>query len=127
MTSKKSKQVRLDESRLKIAAALSDVDPRDSSVTPPPGAVMADQSELSHNNTYDRLPLFYVDKVLTCRDCSKRELWTGEQQKWWYETAKGNINSTAVHCRACRDKRKAVRDTARKASENGLLKKKSQQ
>ena len=32
------------------------------------------------------------------------ELWNEveKQQKWWYETAKGHIDSTAIRCRRCR-------------------------
>lgn len=58
---------------------------------------------MSHNNTYGLLPLFYVDKAYTCRDCGAEEIWIAKQQKWWYETAKGHIDSTAVRCRRCRN------------------------
>jgi hypothetical protein len=107
MTSEKSKQERLEKSRLKRAKALTGIDTRDENITPPPGAVMADQAELVHNNTYDRFPRFYVDKVIVCRDCGKEEVWAAERQKWWYEVAKGNINTQAIRCRECRAKRKS--------------------
>ncbi|WP_370515682.1 zinc-ribbon domain containing protein [Kangiella sp. HZ709] len=29
-------------------------------------------------------------------------MWKAEQQKWWYEEAKGHTDSTAVQCRDCR-------------------------
>lgn len=112
MANKSSKQKRLDESRLKRAKALSEIDTRDEYIPPPAGAVMADLKELSHNNTYSRLPRFYVDKVFKCRGCGKEEVWPAEQQKWWYEVIKGNINSSAVRCRACRDKEKARKKNA---------------
>ena len=70
----------------------------------PVGSVAADHSKLDHINTHGFLPIFYVDKAFTCRDCGSNEIWTAEQQKWWYETAKGHIHSTAVRCRKCRDK-----------------------
>ena len=72
----------------------------------PPGAVLADHDELRHINTYGALPLYYVDKPFVCRDCGVEEVWSAEQQKWWYETAKGHIDSTAVRCRDCRRKQK---------------------
>lgn len=72
----------------------------------PTGAVLADHNELKHINTYGQLPLCYVDKPFVCRDCQKKEVWSAEQQKWWYEVAKGHIDSTAVRCRECRNKQK---------------------
>jgi len=72
----------------------------------PPGAIPADRKELQHINTYGALPEFYLDYEFECRDCGSREVWTAEQQKWWYEVAKGHIDSLAVRCRQCRQKRK---------------------
>jgi len=68
----------------------------------PKNAVNANHSELQHNNTYGALPLFYVDRAFCCRDCGTDELWTAKNQKWWYEIAKGPIDSIAIHCSACR-------------------------
>lgn len=91
----------------------------------PPGAVEADPAELAHNNTYGLLPRYYLDKAFTCRDCGSAELWTAKQQKWWYEVAKGNINSTAVRCRACRRREQERRAEARRIHLEGLEKKHS--
>lgn len=66
------------------------------------GAVLADATALAHNGTYGLLPLFYAVRPFTCRDCVAVEVWTAKQQKWWHETAKGNIDSKAVRCRSCR-------------------------
>ena len=52
--------------------------------------------------TYGRLPRFYVDRLVVCRRCAREEVWPAERQKWWYEEAKGNINTQAVLCRSCR-------------------------
>lgn len=87
---------------------------------------MADHSELAHNNTYGPLPRFYVDKLVICRDCGAEEVWTAEQQKWWYEVAKGNINSEAVKCRACRIKDKERKAVARKVHLDGIALKEKQ-
>ncbi|MCM2264572.1 MAG: zinc-ribbon domain-containing protein [Desulfuromonadales bacterium] len=123
MTSTQSKFTRLKQGQLLRAKALAGIDTTDPSVTPPPGAALADQKELAHNNTYGRLPSFYVDKVVVCRQCGKEEVWPAERQKWWYEVAKGNINTTAVLCRACREKEKQKKNAARRVHFEGLKKK----
>ena len=123
MTSNKSKTERLKQNQLSRAKALGGIDTTDPGTTPPPGAVLADQKELLHNNTYGRLPRFYVDKVVFCRQCSKEEVWTAESQKWWYEVAKGNINTEAVLCRECREHEKRRKEEARRVQMDGLEKK----
>lgn len=73
----------------------------------PPGAILADWESLEHNNATIpdvAYPLFYADTPFQCRDCGSDEIWTAEQQKWWYEVAKGPIGSVAVRCRSCRHK-----------------------
>jgi hypothetical protein len=72
----------------------------------PEGAVLADLEKLSHINTYGDLPTHYQDYPFICKDCGSAEVWMAEQQKWYYEEAKGHIWSVAMHCRACRKKRK---------------------
>lgn len=89
----------------------------------PAGCVAADPAELGHNNTYGVLPLYYADRAFTCRDCGSAELWTAKQQKWWYEVAKGNINSTAVRCRPCRAREQARQAEARRIHQAGLARK----
>jgi hypothetical protein len=78
MTSRTSKSERLKQSQLARAKALAGIDTTDPNASPPPGAVLADQKELSHNNTYGRLPRFYVDKVVVCRQ--QQEVWPAERQ-----------------------------------------------
>jgi len=97
-------------------AAIDTCDPK--SVRPPVGSIEADHSQLDHNNTYGFLPLFYVDKLFTCCDCGSEEIWTAKQQKWWYEIAKGHIDSTAVRCRKCRDRIKHEKDLQRQHMED---------
>lgn len=123
MTSDKSKQDMLRQSRLLRAKQNAGIDTKDPKLTPPPGAVLADQKELEHNNTYGRLPRFYVDKLVVCRNCGKEEVWSAERQKWWYEVAKGNINTDAVLCRACREQAKLKKAEARRVHLEGLQKK----
>lgn len=69
----------------------------------PRNAIPADTSQQAQNNSYNP-PLFYEDIEFTCRDCGVEEVWTAEQQKWWYEVAKGSIYSGAIRCRECRAK-----------------------
>lgn len=73
----------------------------------PPKRIDADLSKQAPNNTYSPR-LHYEDLAFTCRDCGKREVWTAEQQQWWYEVAKGPVQSAAVRCRACREARRAA-------------------
>ena len=101
-----------------------EVDVYDPNTTPPKGSIKANHSELSHNNTYGALPMFYVDKIVTCCDCGKEELWEAERQKWWCEVAKGNIHSRAIRCRACRKIEKERKAEARRIHLEGLEKKK---
>jgi hypothetical protein len=81
----------------------------------PGGCIPANLSEQAPNNSYDPL-LFYEDREFTCVDCGKREVWTAEQQKWWFEVAKGSIYSGAIRCRDCRAARRSVhRGTPRRS------------
>jgi len=49
---------------------------------------------------------YYTDQPFLCRGCGIPQTWTAEQQKWWYEVAKGHVFSTATLCRACRRRRR---------------------
>ncbi|MDR0777155.1 MAG: zinc-ribbon domain-containing protein [Azonexus sp.] len=120
MTIRKRKQQRLEEDRLQRAKQLSGVDPTDEYTPVPPGAVTADAAQLAHNNTYGLLPRFYMDKIVVCRQCGKEEVWPAERQKWWYEVAKGNINTQAVLCRSCRSADKDRKTEARRVHLEGL-------
>ena len=86
----------------------------------PLNSVAADPKALSHNNTYGPLPAYYVDKPFICVSCGKEEVWTARRQKWWYEIAKGNINTIAVRCHACRQQEKQRRTEARRIHFAGL-------
>ena len=67
---------------------------------------------------------FYLDYEFTCRDCGKVEIWTGRQQKWWYEVAQGEMEQVAVRCRNCRQREKRRKEEARRVHFEGLEKKK---
>ena len=57
---------------------------------------------------------YYVDRPFACQACGIQQVWTAAQQKWWYEVAKGDVFSTAKHCRPCRQQERARRDEARR-------------
>jgi hypothetical protein len=88
---------------------------------PPSGAVMADLSQLEHDNIYGPRPLFYVDRQFACIECGSEEVWTAADQKWWYEVAKGKLDSRAVRCSACRKLHQAKVKAARKVHLDGLI------
>lgn len=71
-----------------------------------PGAIAADLSQQAPNNSYAPAVTFYVDRPFDCVDCGVHQVWTAEQQKWYYEVAKGPIAAVAVRRRACRRKRR---------------------
>ena len=68
----------------------------------PEGAILADLSQQVPNNSYDAPTEFYVDLAFTCVDCGVAQVWKAEQQKWYYEVAKGTLYATAIRCRQCR-------------------------
>jgi hypothetical protein len=119
-TPRQRRQAREREIEQRRLAANAILDVTVEPVKLPMGAVRADPSQLVHNNTYSLLPLFYVDRVVVCRDCGAEEVWRAARQKWWYEVAKGSIFSTAVYCRACRRKEQARQAAARQVSEAGM-------
>ena len=118
------KYEKLRKKKFRKAQLMPEIDVYDKNTTPPIGSVPANHVELSHNNTYGPLPLFYVDKIIVCRDCGKEELWEARQQKWRYEVAKGNIYSQAIRCRSCRKIENNRKAEARRVHLKGLEKKK---
>ena len=66
---------------------------------------------------------YYLDFPFTCKDCGKKEIWTGRQQKWWHERVGGIRESIAVRCRGCRLKERARRDEARRVHLEGVERK----
>ena len=76
----------------------------------PEGAIPADPSQQDPRICLP--PLYYVDRPFTCRDCGVDEVWTAEQQKWYYEVAKGSIYGQAIRCRECRKKHNAQKGIA---------------
>jgi hypothetical protein len=63
---------------------------------------------------------YYVDMPFNCKACGVAQVWTETQQKWWYESVKGDVWTVAVLCRACRKREQARRAAAREAHLAGL-------
>lgn len=62
----------------------------------------------------------YVDMPFNCKSCGVAQVWTETQQKWWYESAKGDVWTIAVLCRSCRKREQARRAVAREIHLAGL-------
>ena len=64
----------------------------------PPRAVAADTNQQVPISPYGSKKPFYVDLPFKCEDCGSEEVWTAEQQKWYYEEAKGTLYATSKRC-----------------------------
>ena len=91
------------------------------------GQVLVNPGLLRPTNSYDIPDFvrreFYVDRPFQCKDCGKWETWTASQQKWWYETAKGDVWTVAVRCRPCRRLERERKANARRIHQEGLARK----
>ena len=90
----------------------------------PIGTVVVTPSLLRRNNSYS-IPDFvqrgyYQDRPFRCKDCGIDEVWTAAQQRWWYEVAQGDVWTTAVRCRTCRQREQARKAEARRTHLEGL-------
>jgi hypothetical protein len=45
---------------------------------------------------------YYQDTPFVCAHCHVDQVWRATQQKWWYEVAKGHVETRAKLCRPCR-------------------------
>lgn len=94
---------------------------------PPFGVVRVDESALAPSNSYGTPRFvtrgFYVDEPFRCASCAAEQVWTARQQKWWYEVAKGNVESRAKLCRPCRRREQERRREARRTHLEGVARK----
>ena len=107
-------------------AAATAADPREVDLRPP-GTAPCNPEALAPYNSYG-VPLFvergfYTDATFECARCRKQEVWRATQQKWWYEVAKGNVESRAKLCAACRRVERERRAEARRVHLEGVAKK----
>ena len=86
--------------------------------------VLVNPQNLATDGSYDT-PEFvnrghYVDLPFNCKSCGVAQVWTETQQKWWFETTKGNVWTTAVLCRPCRRREQARRAIAKEIHFAGI-------
>ena len=127
MKSGKQRRAEMKVKRKKRARKLLVAEKKQTQRYRPFQAVPVNEELLAPSNSYGEADFvrrgYYVDIPFRCVDCGAEEVWTGTQQKWWYEVAKGFVYSTAVRCRACRRKERARRDEARHIHFAGLARK----
>lgn len=92
------------------------------------GPVRVNVAALAPYNSYGEPDFvrrgFYQDQPFTCAQCHTAQVWKAWQQKWWYEIAKGYVDSTAKLCRPCRRREQARRAAARRVHFEGIQRKK---
>jgi hypothetical protein len=120
MKSGKQRREEIKAKRLVRLSAARAPSPFTPTKSVPLGAVAVDLAQLAHNTTWSLLPSFYIDTPFVCQDCGAHEIWTAKQQKWWYEIAKGRIETRAVRCRPCRLLERARIVEARRVSQTGF-------
>lgn len=77
-----------------------------------------DRCKIKSRSVLPCIPDYYENKPFTCVDFGSQEVWTAKQQKWWYEQAGGDIETTAIRCRKCRRKERDRRAKARQVHLN---------
>lgn len=92
---------------------------------PKPGAplrgIRADLSKQVPNNSWGPPVTAYYDISFRCCDCGNEETWTAEQQKYFYEEAKGSLYAKAVRCHECRKKLKEQKQLQRQQMKKAAL------
>jgi hypothetical protein len=123
MSSSKQKRQKLKLTRAERKAELERIDLL---VGLKKGTIIAvDRSKVFSRSVLPKIPDYYRDTLFTCKDCGDQELWTAKQQQRWYEEQRGEIETIAIRCRACRRKEKLRRDTARKIHLEGIARKRN--
>ena len=63
---------------------------------------------------------YYMDVLFQCASCLKQEVWSATRQKWWYEVAKGSVESRAKLCNPCRRAERERKAEARRVHLQGV-------
>jgi Probable zinc-ribbon domain len=69
--------------------------------------------EVARQGVFTKI-LYYIDKPFVCKDCGQKEVWTKEDQRFWYETLHRTIYSQAARCSACRAKQRQIKEDQRR-------------
>jgi hypothetical protein len=79
---------------------------RDATPPLPPGAIRAD----IYRQVYRASPQYaYIAENRDCVQCGLPFVFTGEEQKYWYETLQFPFHSHAIRCMSCRRQRRSER------------------
>ncbi|HKE60551.1 MAG TPA: zinc-ribbon domain containing protein [Pyrinomonadaceae bacterium] len=73
----------------------------------PRGAVRGDVSKQVYCTAHHVPKYFYLDEDHDCIQCGQRFTFSGEEQKYWYETLKFNFCSIPIRCVDCRRRRRS--------------------
>jgi len=127
MKSGKQKRTEIKAKRKQKSAKIQSSNKRQELWLRPVLGPPVNEALLAPNNSYGAPDFvyrgYYVDRPFRCVDCGKEEVWTGTQQKWWYEVAKGFVYTTAVRCRLCRRKKREQSAESRRVHLEGLERK----
>jgi len=131
MKSSKQRRAEIKKRRAKCAERIAVANGHEAPVKMLTGSAPCNPASLAPYNSYGVPPFvergFYTDLRFQCRICRKEEIWRATQQKWWYEVAKGHVESGANRCNACRRAERKRKAEARRVHLEGLAKKQSQQ
>ncbi len=124
MKSNKQRRTEIAEKRRARAAASQKLKGGERRRAVIEGTAPCNPDLLAPSNSYGR-PAFvergyYMDVLYKCQDCGKEETWSATQQKWWYEVAKGNVETRATRCNSCRRIERERRDEARRIHLEGV-------
>lgn len=90
----------------------------------PTGTAPCKRENLARSSSYG-VPDFvergyYMDVLFQCASCQKQEVWSATRQKWWYEVAKGSVESRAKLCNSCRRAERERKAGARRVHLEGV-------
>jgi hypothetical protein len=94
------------------------------------GFLPVDMTALAPTNSYGDADFVkrgdYLPFPFTCKSCGKGDVWTPQQQKWWYEVVKGDRFRIATLCRPCRAAERRRKAEARRVQREGLERKRKE-
>jgi len=82
----------------------------------PRDAIPVDPDLINLSNGPYIHPTYYRPIHFNCSDCGKPQIWTAEDQRWFYETTGAPIYATAKRCHLCRKKEQNRKKLARVAA-----------
>lgn len=124
MNSNKQRHAAIKAMRLKRKAAEPGLKDTSEPQESPIGSAPCNPENLAPSNSYG-VPDFvqrgyYLDILFHCASCQAQEVWRATQQKWWYEVAKGHVESRAKRCKTCRRAERERTAEARRVHLEGM-------